>query len=251
MSIASRHERRKGSLNDLARRSCRGRLLHRLRRRWSFALSGDLPTGSLSMPGSGFLPKILAGLTDRVRYRAGRAGARKPGRSPSSNGATSNTPALVVAITAAGIAVFDWLGFLITMVVLMFALLIVIERRNVLYAAHLQRGRGPPHLCDLRLRAEDAARHRPVRILATWTWNTTLLSLLHGFSVAFEPSNLWYAFLGCLVGTLVGVLPGIGPLVGHLDPSAGDVRAQRHAGRSSCSPASITARNTAARPPRS
>ena len=42
----------------------------------------------------------------------------------------------------------------------------------------------------------------------------TFLSLLHGFSVAFEPSNLWYAFLGCLVGTLVGVLPGIGPLAG-------------------------------------
>ena len=27
------------------------------------ALSGDLPTGNLSMPGSGFLPKIVAGLT--------------------------------------------------------------------------------------------------------------------------------------------------------------------------------------------
>ena len=27
------------------------------------ALSGDLPTGRLSMPGSGFLPKILASLT--------------------------------------------------------------------------------------------------------------------------------------------------------------------------------------------
>src|SRR5690349_23542929 len=43
---------------------------------------------------------------------------------------------------------------------------------------------------------------------------TTLLSLLHGFSVALAPSNIWYAFLGCLVGTLVGVLPGIGPLSG-------------------------------------
>ncbi|HET9715059.1 MAG TPA: tripartite tricarboxylate transporter permease [Pseudolabrys sp.] len=42
----------------------------------------------------------------------------------------------------------------------------------------------------------------------------TLLSLLHGFSVALQPDNLWYAFLGCLVGTLVGVLPGIGPLSG-------------------------------------
>ncbi|HEY1364465.1 MAG TPA: tripartite tricarboxylate transporter permease [Xanthobacteraceae bacterium] len=39
-------------------------------------------------------------------------------------------------------------------------------------------------------------------------------SLLHGFAVALQPDNLWYAFLGCLVGTLVGVLPGIGPLSG-------------------------------------
>jgi len=43
---------------------------------------------------------------------------------------------------------------------------------------------------------------------------TTLFSLAHGFSVAFQFNNLWYAFLGCLVGTLVGVLPGIGPLSG-------------------------------------
>ena len=42
----------------------------------------------------------------------------------------------------------------------------------------------------------------------------TLVSLLHGFAVALQPANLWYAFLGCLVGTLVGVLPGIGPLSG-------------------------------------
>ena len=42
----------------------------------------------------------------------------------------------------------------------------------------------------------------------------TLLSLAHGFSVALQPDNLWYAVIGCLVGTLVGVLPGIGPLAG-------------------------------------
>ena len=38
--------------------------------------------------------------------------------------------------------------------------------------------------------------------------------LLVGFSVAFSPGVLLYAFLGCLVGTLVGMLPGIGPLAG-------------------------------------
>ena len=43
---------------------------------------------------------------------------------------------------------------------------------------------------------------------------TTFDSLLHGFSVAMQLDNVWYAFLGCVVGTLVGVLPGIGPLSG-------------------------------------
>ncbi|MDP1910168.1 MAG: tripartite tricarboxylate transporter permease, partial [Hyphomicrobium sp.] len=43
---------------------------------------------------------------------------------------------------------------------------------------------------------------------------STLFSLAHGFAIAFQPDNLGYAFLGCLVGTLVGVLPGIGPLSG-------------------------------------
>ena len=42
----------------------------------------------------------------------------------------------------------------------------------------------------------------------------TFDSLLLGFSVAFRPDILLYAFLGCLVGTLVGILPGIGPLAG-------------------------------------
>src|SRR5450631_3043055 len=37
---------------------------------------------------------------------------------------------------------------------------------------------------------------------------------MHGFGIAFQLDNLWYAFLGCVVGTLVGVLPGIGPLSG-------------------------------------
>jgi putative tricarboxylic transport membrane protein len=43
---------------------------------------------------------------------------------------------------------------------------------------------------------------------------TTLDSLLLGFSVALRPDILWFAFLGCIVGTLVGMLPGIGPLAG-------------------------------------
>jgi putative tricarboxylic transport membrane protein len=39
-----------------------------------------------------------------------------------------------------------------------------------------------------------------------------VLSLMYtGLSVAFEPQNLFYCFIGGLIGTLIGVLPGIGP----------------------------------------
>ena len=33
-----------------------------------------------------------------------------------------------------------------------------------------------------------------------------------GFSVAFQPQVLMYAFIGCIIGTLVGMMPGLGPL---------------------------------------
>jgi putative tricarboxylic transport membrane protein len=38
-----------------------------------------------------------------------------------------------------------------------------------------------------------------------------LNQLFMGFSVALQPLNLFYCFMGCLIGTLVGVLPGLGP----------------------------------------
>ncbi len=37
-------------------------------------------------------------------------------------------------------------------------------------------------------------------------------SILYGFSLALQPINLVYCFLGCLVGSLIGVLPGLGPV---------------------------------------
>jgi len=98
-----------------------------------FALSGDLPTGSLSMPGSGFLPKILAGLSILFGIvLVLRATESPPFAAVPWSDAGHAT--LVIGITGAGIALFEWLGFLITMVLLMAALLVVVERRNPLYA---------------------------------------------------------------------------------------------------------------------
>ena len=39
-----------------------------------------------------------------------------------------------------------------------------------------------------------------------------LADLLHGFSVALQPQNLLYCFIGVMAGNLVGVLPGMGVL---------------------------------------
>jgi putative tricarboxylic transport membrane protein len=38
--------------------------------------------------------------------------------------------------------------------------------------------------------------------------------LMQGFATALSATNLFWAFVGCLIGTLIGVLPGIGPSAG-------------------------------------
>lgn len=40
---------------------------------------------------------------------------------------------------------------------------------------------------------------------------TSLLDLMHGFSVALTPENLMWSGIGVLLGTFIGVLPGLGP----------------------------------------
>src|SRR4029079_13987043 len=98
------------------------------------ALSGDLPFRTLSFPGSGFLPRILAILTIFFGILlALRASESRPLGELTWTDATH--AGLVVAITAVAILLFDWLGFLITDILLIFALLMIIERRRVLPAA--------------------------------------------------------------------------------------------------------------------
>jgi len=98
------------------------------------ALSGDLPMGSLSFPGAGFMPKILAALTILFgAVLALRAGESKPLGTLTWDDAKH--AGMVVAITAAAIALFEWLGFLTTNVLMIFALLVVIERRRLPAAA--------------------------------------------------------------------------------------------------------------------
>jgi hypothetical protein len=98
------------------------------------ALSGDLPTGDLSLPGSGFMPKIVAGLTIFFGLVLALR-ARESKEFATLTWGDAKHAALVVAITAAAIALFERLGFLTTNVLMIFALLAVIERRRLLPAA--------------------------------------------------------------------------------------------------------------------
>lgn len=98
-----------------------------------FALSGELPTGQLSMPGSGFLPKIVAGLS----IFFGLILALRAGEGPpfaSINWEDGPHALKVTVITAVAIALYTTLGFVATMALMMIALLILIERRPVLHA---------------------------------------------------------------------------------------------------------------------
>jgi len=98
------------------------------------AISGSLPFGNLSSPGSGFLPMILSvlmmlfGATLMARAGESRAFATL-------TWTDAKHAAMVVLITALAVAAFEWLGFVTTNVLMMFALLVAIERRGLLPAA--------------------------------------------------------------------------------------------------------------------
>jgi hypothetical protein len=99
-----------------------------------FALSGDLPFGTISSPGAGMMPKLMAGLMIGfavIIFGIGRSSQRLAELDWSDRWHAI----LVVLITAAGIYAYQRLGFLVTMSLLVFTLLVVVERRNPLIAA--------------------------------------------------------------------------------------------------------------------
>ena len=103
------------------------------------ALSGDLPVGTLSFPGAGMMPKLVAGLMIVFGLLlVGRAGESAPLASL----AWGDLPhaARVVAITAVAIALYQPLGFVITMALLLFTLTFGAERRPVFAAAAFSAG---------------------------------------------------------------------------------------------------------------
>jgi hypothetical protein len=99
-----------------------------------FAVSGDLPFGRLSAPGAGMLPKLMAGLM--MAFAAAVIIGGAAGQPFAEIDWSDRSHALLVlGITAAAVALYQMLGFLITMALLVFTLLVVVERRKLLPAA--------------------------------------------------------------------------------------------------------------------
>src|ERR1700690_1244223 len=96
-----------------------------------FLLSRDLPIGSLSFPGSGFLPKLLAMLL--IAF-GGTLILRSAESRPFSeiNWNDLKHAGLVIIITGATICSYTWLGFIVAVALLLFCLLVIIERKNFL-----------------------------------------------------------------------------------------------------------------------
>jgi hypothetical protein len=99
-----------------------------------FALSGDLPFGTISSPGAGMMPKLMAGLMTAFAAAILVTGHTSQ---PLAEIDWSDRwhALLVVLITSAAIYAYQPLGFLVTMSLLVFTLLVVVERRNALIAA--------------------------------------------------------------------------------------------------------------------
>jgi len=104
-----------------------------------YALSGDLPWGSLAMPGAGMMPKLAIGLM----IVFGLVLIARAGESPpfaEIEWGDIGHAASIVVISAAAIAFYAWLGFVITMTSMMLILLIAVERKNPLRAAAFSAG---------------------------------------------------------------------------------------------------------------
>ena len=94
-------------------------------------LSGDLPIGSLSFPGAGMMPKLVIAIMVMLALVALIAAGSSPSlRDIDWSDAPHALRVLAVAIPA--VALYTTAGFVITMTVMLFALLFVIERKSLL-----------------------------------------------------------------------------------------------------------------------
>jgi hypothetical protein len=98
------------------------------------AVSGDLPVGSMAMPGAGMLPKLVLGLMIAFGLILMARARESP---PIATLPWTDLPHAICVITlaAAAVALYTVLGFIVTMTLLLFFLLVAVERRSMIPAA--------------------------------------------------------------------------------------------------------------------
>jgi hypothetical protein len=98
-----------------------------------YAVSGDLPFGSMAMPGAGMLPKLVIVLLIAFGLLLFLRAADGP---PFAELRWDDLPhaVRVVVVAGAAIALYESVGFLVTMAGLLFGLTFVVERRPFLPA---------------------------------------------------------------------------------------------------------------------
>jgi len=106
------------------------------------AASGDLPFGTLAFPGAGMMPKLVCGLM--ILFGATLI-ARGGGGEPFAAVAWSDLPhaVRVFAVTAAAVALYTTLGFMVTMALMLFVLIaseVSWSGRNLITAAAYSTG---------------------------------------------------------------------------------------------------------------
>ena len=102
-------------------------------------VSNDLPVGSLSMPGAGMMPKLVLAVMVVLALAIAAVGHTSPALAEID---WSDLPhALrVLAVAIPAVALYTTAGFIVTMALLLFCLLFIVERRNVLAAAAFSAG---------------------------------------------------------------------------------------------------------------
>jgi len=104
-----------------------------------FALSDDLPFGTLASPGAGMMPKLalalLIGFGAVLFLRA-----RESPPIAEIQWSDFRHAATLVVMAAAAIALYTVIGFILTMSLMLFVLLYFIERQNILRSAAVSIG---------------------------------------------------------------------------------------------------------------
>ena len=110
-----------------------------------FLLSGDLPLGSMAMPGAGMMPKLVLALMIFFGLTLVAQAHKSPPLAALEWEDLAHALCVIMVATAAA-ALYDVLGFRITMALMLCALIVVVERQNILRAVLF--GLGVPLFTD-------------------------------------------------------------------------------------------------------